>query len=202
VVRPSQRPAPGTSGTSATSTRRCRHGRRCASTRSPPTTTPTSWKRVLHKLLLNFNWWVNRKDAVGDNLFEGGFLGLDNIGPFDRSRLPVTGVLEQSDGTAWMAMYCQDLLEMALLLCQHDAVYEDLATKFFEHFSLIGSALNDQGLWNKGNGFYYNVLRTDGESMPLRARSVVGLLPLAAVTTIGAGLGASTRPAGPDWSPT
>jgi len=142
-------------------------------------------ERVLHKLLLNFNWWVNRKDAEGDNLFEGGFLGLDNIGPFDRSRLPVEGVLEQSDGTAWMAMYCQDLLEMALLLCRHDAVYEDLATKFFEHFSLIGSALNTQGLWNEEDGFYYDVLRTDGESMPLRARSVVGLLPLAAVTTIG-----------------
>jgi hypothetical protein len=142
-------------------------------------------ERVLHKLLLNFNWWVNRKDIVGDNLFEGGFLGLDNIGPFDRSRLPVAGVLEQSDGTAWMAMYCQDLLEMALELCKHDNVYEDLATKFFEHFSLIGSALNEQGLWNEEDGFYYDVLRTDGESMPMRARSVVGLLPLAAVTTIG-----------------
>ena len=142
-------------------------------------------ERVLHKLLLNFNWWVNRKDLVGDNLFEGGFLGLDNIGPFDRSRLPVDGVLEQSDGTAWMAMYCQDLLEMALALAKHDSVYEDLATKFFEHFSLIGSALNDKGLWNEEDGFYYDVLRTGGESTPLRARSVVGLLPLAAVTTIG-----------------
>jgi hypothetical protein len=141
--------------------------------------------RVLHKLLLNFNWWVNRKDVEGDNLFEGGFLGLDNIGPFDRSKLPVDGVLEQSDGTAWMAMYCQDLLEMALTLAGHDAVYEDLATKFFEHFALIGSALNHQGLWNEEDGFYYDVLRTGGDSIPLRARSVVGLLPLAAVTTIG-----------------
>ena len=141
--------------------------------------------RVLHKLLLNFNWWVNRKDVEGDNLFEGGFLGLDNIGPFDRSKLPVDGVLEQSDGTAWMAMYCQDLLEMALALSSHDSVYEDLATKFFEHFALIGSALNDKGLWNEQDGFYYDVLRTGGEAIPLRARSVVGLLPLAAATTIG-----------------
>ncbi len=141
--------------------------------------------RVLHKLLLNFNWWVNRKDVEGDNLFEGGFLGLDNIGPFDRSKLPVDGVLEQSDGTAWMAMYCQDLLEMALALTSHDRVYEDLATKFFEHFALIGSALNEKGLWNEQDGFYYDVLRTGGDAIPLRARSVVGLLPLAAVTTIG-----------------
>jgi mannosylglycerate hydrolase MGH1-like protein len=141
--------------------------------------------RVLHKLLLNFNWWVNRKDVEGNNLFEGGFLGLDNIGPFDRSRLPVDGVLEQSDGTAWMAMYCQDLLEMALALSGHDRVYEDLATKFFEHFALIGSALNDKGLWDDEDGFYYDLLRTGGEAIPLRARSVVGLLPLVAVTTIG-----------------
>jgi hypothetical protein len=141
--------------------------------------------RVLHKLLLNFNWWVNRKDVEGDNLFEGGFLGLDNIGPFDRSKLPVDGVLEQSDGTAWMAMYCQDLLEMALALARDQSVYEDLATKFFEHFALIASALNDKGLWNEEDGFYYDLLRTGGESIPLRARSVVGLLPLAAVTTIG-----------------
>jgi hypothetical protein len=140
--------------------------------------------RVLHKLLLNFNWWVNRKDVEGDNLFEGGFLGLDNIGPFDRSKLPVDGVLEQSDGTAWMAMYCQDLLEMALALTRHDPVYEDLATKFFEHFALIGSALNHKGLWSDEDAFYYDVLRTGGDSIPLRARSVVGLLPLAAVTTI------------------
>ncbi len=142
-------------------------------------------ERVFHKLLLNFTWWVNRKDSVGDNLFEGGFLGLDNIGPFDRSSLPVRGMLEQSDGTAWMAMYCQNLLEVALLLAHHDDTYEDLATKFFEHFALIGSALNDKGLWNEEDGFYYDVLRLEGASIPLRARSIVGLLPLAAVTTIG-----------------
>jgi hypothetical protein len=145
-------------------------------------------ERVFHKLLLNFTWWVNRKDAAGNNLFEGGFLGLDNIGPFDRSALPVNGRLEQSDGTAWMAMYCQNLLELALLLAEHDQTYEDLATKFFEHFALIASALNDKGLWNDDDGFYYDLLHLDGgETVPLRARSVVGLLPLAAVTTLGPG---------------
>jgi hypothetical protein len=152
--------------------------------------------RVLHKLLLNFNWWVNRKDVEGDNLFEGGFLGMDNIGPFDRSKLPVDGVLEQSDGTAWMAMYCQDLLEMALTLTSHDRVYEDLATKFFEHFALIASALNDKGLWDEEDGFYYDLLRTGGDALVLRARSVVGLLPLVAATTIGPG----TMAALPDFA--
>jgi hypothetical protein len=143
-------------------------------------------ERVFHKLLLNFTWWVNRKDAEGNNIFEGGFLGLDNIGPFDRSALPVSGRLEQSDGTAWMAMYCQNLLELALRLAEHDRTYEDLATKFFEHFALIASALNDLGLWNEEDGFYYDVLKLrDGVTVPLRARSVVGLLPLAAVTTLG-----------------
>jgi hypothetical protein len=142
-------------------------------------------ERVLHKLLLNFTWWVNRKDAEGSNLFEGGFLGLDNIGPFDRSALPVRGRLEQSDGTAWMAMYCQNLLELALLLAEHDPTYEDLATKFFEHFALIALALNDKGLWDAHDGFYYDVLRTDDGDLPLRARSVVGLLPLVAATTLG-----------------
>ncbi len=143
-------------------------------------------ERVYHKLLLNFTWWVNRKDAEGNNLFAGGFLGLDNIGPFDRSTLPVSGSLEQSDGTAWMAMYCQNLLEVALILAEQDSTYEDLATKFYEHFALIASALNDKGLWNEEDGFYYDVLQLgNGVSFPLRARSVVGLLPLAAVTTLG-----------------
>ena len=142
-------------------------------------------ERVFHKLLLNFTWWVNRKDASGNNLFEGGFLGLDNIGPFDRSTLPVSGRLEQSDGTAWMAMYCQNLLELALILAEHDSTYEDLATKFFEHFALIASALNEKGLWHEEDGFYYDQLHVDGTVVPLRARSVVGLLPLAAVTTLG-----------------
>jgi len=140
---------------------------------------------VLHKLLLNFTWWVNRQDSTGSNLYEGGFLGLDNLGPFDRSSLPVRGVLEQSDGTAWMAMYCQNMLELALILAEHDVTYEDLATKFFEHFALIASAINDQGLWDEQDGFYYDVLHTDGTDFPLRARSIVGLLPVAAVTTLG-----------------
>jgi hypothetical protein len=142
-------------------------------------------ERVFHKLLLNFTWWVNRKDAAGNNLFEGGFLGLDNIGPFDRSSLPVSGRLEQSDGTAWMAMYCQNLLELAILLAGRDRTYEDLATKFFEHFALIANALNDLGLWDEQDGFYYDLLHTDAGVVPLKARSVVGLLPLAAVTTLG-----------------
>jgi hypothetical protein len=142
-------------------------------------------ERVFHKLLLNFTWWVNRKDSEGDNVFEGGFLGLDNIGPFDRSALPIAGHLEQSDGTSWMAMYCQNLLEIALVLAHHDPTYEDLATKFFEHFALIASALNDKGLWNEEDGFYYDVLRlADGRELPLKARSIVGLMPLAAVTTL------------------
>jgi hypothetical protein len=143
-------------------------------------------ERILHKLLLNFTWWVNRKDSEGNNLFEGGFLGLDNIGPFDRSALPVAGNLEQSDGTSWMALYCLGLLELALTLAHHDPTYEDIATKFFEHFALIASALNHMGLWNDADGFYYDLLHLgDGRSIPLQARSLVGLLPLAAVTTLG-----------------
>jgi hypothetical protein len=143
-------------------------------------------ERVFHKLLLNFTWWGNRKDSEGNNLFQGGFLGLDNIGPFDRSHLPVDAHLEQSDGTAWMAMYCQTLLEVALVLAAHDAVYEDTAIKFFEHFALIASALNDKGLWDEGDGFFYDVLHfADGRIEPLRAHSVVGLVPLFAVSTIG-----------------
>jgi hypothetical protein len=143
--------------------------------------------RVLHKLLLNFTWWVNRKDSEGDNVFEGGFLGLDNIGPIDRSAaLPLDGVLEQSDGTAWMATYCLNLLEIALVLAEHDRAYEDLATKFFEHFALIAAAAHDQGLWDETDGFFYDVLSAaDGRRVPFRVRSLVGLLPLAATTTLG-----------------
>jgi hypothetical protein len=144
-------------------------------------------ERVLHKLLLNFTWWVNRKDADGNNVFAGGFLGLDNIGPIDRSApLPIDGVLEQSDGTSWMAMYCLDLLEMSLTLARHDRTYEDLATKFFEHFALIAEAMYTRGLWDEEDGFYYDVLATSsGERIPLKLRSMVGLLPLAATTTLG-----------------
>ena len=143
-------------------------------------------ERILHKLLLNFTWWVNRKDSAGNNVFEGGFLGLDNIGPFDRSSLPLSARLEQSDGTAWMAMYCQNLLELAVVLAEHDRTYEDLAIKFFEHFALIASALNSQGLWDEEDGLYYDVLHlADGSSFPLRARSLVSLIPLFAVSTFG-----------------
>ena len=142
--------------------------------------------RVFHKLLLNFTWWVNRKDSEGNNVFEGGFLGLDNIGPIDRSAaLPLAGVLEQSDGTAWMAMYCLNLLEMALVLAEHDRAYEDLATKFFEHFAFIAAAAHDS-LWDPTDGFFYDVLSAaDGRKIPLRVRSLVGLLPLCATTTLG-----------------
>ena len=144
-------------------------------------------ERMMHKLLLNFTWWVNRKDADGNNVFAGGFLGLDNIGPIDRSApLPIDGALEQSDGTSWMAMYCLDLLEMSLTLARHDRTYEDLATKFFEHFALIAEAMYSRGLWDEEDGFYYDVLATTGgDRIPLKLRSMVGLLPLAATTTLG-----------------
>jgi hypothetical protein len=143
-------------------------------------------ERVMHKLLLNFTWWVNRKDSEGNNVFEGGFLGLDNIGPLDRSKLPVGCRLDQADGTAWMAMYCLDLLEMSLVLAEHDRTYEDLATKFFEHFAYIAVAINSQGLWDDGDGFYYDVLhQASGDRVPVRVRSMVGLIPLFAVTTLG-----------------
>jgi hypothetical protein len=142
--------------------------------------------RVLHKLVMNFTWWVNRKDSGGNNVFEGGFLGLDNVGPFDRgATLPVAGVLEQSDGTAWMAMYALNLLEMALVLSIHQPVYVDLATKFFEHFAFIATAANEQGLWDDEDSFFYDVIRQpDGTKVPMKVRSVVGLLPLAATTIL------------------
>ncbi len=154
--------------------------------------------RVFHKLLLNFTWWVNRKDAEGRNIFEGGFLGLDNIGPIDRSAmLPVMARLEQSDGTAWVAMYALNLLEMALILAEHDRAYEDTATKFFEHFAYIAEAMRAKGLWSEDDGFFYDVLAfQNGERLPLRVRSMVGLLPLAATTT----LGTSTLRALPDFA--
>jgi len=130
-------------------------------------------ERAFHKLLLNFTWWVNRKDADGNNVFEGGFLGLDNIGAFDRSSdVPAGGRLEQSDGTAWMAMFCLNMWEIALVLAVHDDAYEDMATKFFEHFALIASAA--QRLWDEQDGFFYDVLQSsDGIRAMLRVRSVV-----------------------------
>ena len=141
--------------------------------------------RVFNKLLMNFTWWVNRKDTEGNNLFAGGFLGLDNIGVFDRSKpLPDGESLEQADGTAWMAFYCVTMLNMAMELAQHDPAYEDCASKFFEHFVAIADAMNTlggTGLWDEKDGFYYDQLQHGGETAPLRVRSIVGAIPLFAV---------------------
>jgi hypothetical protein len=148
-------------------------------------------ERVFHKLLLNFTWWVNRKDAEGNNIFEGGFLGLDNIGVFDRSKpLPGGAHLEQSDGTSWMAMYTLNLLAIAMELANEDPVYEDIASKFWEHFLTIAHAMSDRGvtslgLWDEDDGFFYDVVHTsDGARVPLKVRSMVGLIPLFAVETL------------------
>lgn len=149
-------------------------------------------ERVFHKLLLNFNWWVNRKDSEGKNIFQGGFLGLDNIGVFDRSSiLPTGGHIEQSDATSWMGMYCLNMLTIALELAKDNPAYEDVASKFFEHFVYICHAMNHLGcgnteLWDDEDGFYYDVLHLpNGDHMPMRVRSMVGLIPLFAVETIG-----------------
>src|SRR5437667_343852 len=150
-------------------------------------------ERVFHKLMLNFTWWVNRKDAEGRNVFQGGFLGLDNIGVFDRSsQLPTGGHIDQSDGTSWMAMYALNLMRIALELAQHNRVYEDIATKFFEHFLHIAEAMSHVGgedggigLWDEQDKFFYDVLHLpDGSTRPLKVRSMVGLIPLFAVETL------------------
>jgi hypothetical protein len=147
-------------------------------------------ERVFHKLLLNFTWWVNRKDIAGLNIFQGGFLGLDNIGVFDRSApLPTGGFINQSDGTSWMAMYSLNLMRIALELAQRNHVYEDIASKFFEHFLQIAGAMDKcaggAGLWDDQDGFFYDVLNLpDGNRIPLRIRSIVGLIPLFAVETL------------------
>jgi len=149
-------------------------------------------ERVFHKLMLNFTWWVNRKDVEGHNIFQGGFLGLDNIGIFDRSApLPTGGYVNQSDGTAWMAMYTLNLMRIALELALEDHVYEDIASKFFEHFLYIAEAMTNIGggigLWDEQDEFYYDVLHLpDGERIPLRVRSLVGLIPLFAVEVLDA----------------
>jgi hypothetical protein len=144
--------------------------------------------RAFQKLMLNFTWWVNRKDLEGKHLFAGGFLGLDNIGVFDRSRpLPSGNRLTQADGTAWMAFYCATLLSMALELAREDPAYEDIASKFFEHFIAIADAMNTlggSGLWSEEDGFYYDQLQADGQILPLRVRSIVGLIPLFAVEVL------------------
>jgi Mannosylglycerate hydrolase MGH1-like glycoside hydrolase domain len=146
-------------------------------------------ERSFQGLMLNFNWWVNRKDPTGRNVFAGGFLGLDNIGVFDRSaQLPTGGSLEQADGTAWMAFYCQCMLEMALILCEYDPMYEEIAFKFVQHFMWISYAMDRIGehqdeMWDEQDGFYYDLLRLpDGQAMRMKVRSMVGLLPLCAST--------------------
>jgi hypothetical protein len=148
-------------------------------------------ERVFHKLMLNFTWWINRKDAEGRNVFQGGFLGLDNIGVFDRSApLPTGGHLEQSDGTSWMGMYCLNMLAIALELARENPAYEDVASKFWEHFVYIAHAMNNLGgqgieLWDDQDGFYYDVLHLpDGQHFFLKVRSMVGLIPLFAVETL------------------
>ncbi len=151
--------------------------------------------RIFHKLLLNFTWWVNRKDADGMNIFQGGFLGLDNIGVFNRSEpLPTGGHIEQSDGTSWMAMYTLNLLAIAMELATQDPAYEDVASKFWEHFIYIAHAMNHlgrdgMGLWDSTDGFFYDVLKLpDGGYFPVKIRSMVGLIPLFAVETLEPGL--------------
>ncbi len=146
---------------------------------------------VFHKLLLNFTWWVNRKDGEGRNIFQGGFLGLDNIGVFDRSApLPTGGFINQADGTAWMGMYCLNLMRIALELARTNRVYEDVATKFFEHFLHIAAAMTStadghEGLWDEGDEFYYDVLSLpDGRRVPMRLRTLVGLIPMCAVEVL------------------
>jgi hypothetical protein len=150
-------------------------------------------ERSFQGLMLNFNWWVNRKDPAGRNVFAGGFLGLDNIGVFDRSApLPTGGSMEQADGTAWMAFYCQNMLEMALILCEYDPMYEEIAFKFVQHFMWIAYAMDRLGehhdeMWDEQDGFFYDLLRLpDGQAMRLKVRSLVGLLPLCASTVIEA----------------
>lgn len=147
-------------------------------------------ERVFHKLLLNFTWWVNRKDTEGRNVFQGGFLGLDNIGIFDRSQpLPTGGHIEQADGTSWMAMYTLNLLAIAMELAHDNPAYEDVASKFWEHFIHIAYAMNTLGLWDETDGFYYDVLHLpDDRRIPVKVRSMVGLIPLFAVETLDAEL--------------
>ena len=143
-------------------------------------------KRVFQKLIINFTWWINRKDADGNNIFEGGFLGLDNIGLFNRSMiLPGNMLLEQADGTSWMGMYAVGMMDIALEIAMHDDSFQDTGTKFYEHFVIIAEALNELGLWNEDDKFFYDVLSLNkSEAFPLKIRSIVGLTPLFAVSII------------------
>jgi hypothetical protein len=157
-------------------------------------------ERSFQGLMQNFNWWVNRKDPDGKNVFAGGFLGLDNIGVFDRSaQLPTGGHLDQADGTAWMAFYCQNMLEIALILTAHDSVYEDIAFRFLEHFLWITYAMdrigeNHDEMWDTNDGFFYDLLHLpNGDSMRLKVRSMVGLLPLCASTVLEDSLASHPR---------
>jgi len=148
-------------------------------------------ERIFQKLIMNFTWWVNRKDTQGNNLFEGGFLGLDNIGAFDRTAgMPPGGLLEQIDGTSWMAMYCLNMLNISIELGLKNPAYQDLATKFFEHFVYIGAAVNRvgehrEGLWHEEEGFYFDALKlNDGRRLPIAAQTIAGLIPIFAITTV------------------
>ncbi len=143
-------------------------------------------KKVFHKLLINFTWWINRKDVNGNNIFEGGFLGLDNIGVFNRSfHFPGEMQLEQADGTSWIGTYALDMMEIAMEIAMHDESFEDTATKFFEHFVLIAESLNEHGLWNEEDKFFYDVLCISGsDPIPLKIQSVVGVTSLYAVSSI------------------
>src|SRR5690606_24814853 len=143
-------------------------------------------KKVVQKLLINFTWWINRKDINCNNIFEGGFLGLDNIGVFNRSfHFPGEMQLEQADGTSWIGTYALDMMDIAAEIAIYDRSFEDTATKFFEHFILIAEALNEHGLWNEEDRFFYDVLCISGaDPVPLRIQSVVGITPIYAVSTI------------------
>ena len=142
-------------------------------------------RRVFDKLLINFTWWVNREDADGANVFEGGFLGLDNIGPIDRDHLPVAGKLQQSDATAWMALYSLHMATMSSILARAGQPTQDLTVKFLEHFALIRAAIHDQGLWDDLDGFFYDQIELDGGGVvPIKVRSLVGILPVLASVVV------------------
>ena len=146
-------------------------------------------RRIFHKLLLNFTWWLNRQDKEGNDLFSGGFLGLDNIGAFDRSHLPAGTELEQSDATAWMFMYCLNMLRIATVLSEKDPAYEDFQTTFMEHAVRIAAAMNRSGLWDEEDGFFYDALKlADGSAIPIKVHSMVGLIPLLPVASIPEGM--------------
>ena len=139
----------------------------------------TFLKRIFHKLLMNFTWWLNREDREGNDLFSGGFLGLDNIGAFDRSHLPAGTELEQSDATAWMFFYCLSMLRIATVLAETDPAYEDLMSSFLEHAVRISAAMNRSGMWDETDGFFYDALKlADGSTVPIKVHSMVGLIPL------------------------